>query len=234
MFKKEVNQLDVLVTTPLNFLKMVEKTKENDKGKKFLDSVKYIVLDEADKYFEMGFLDQFEKLISLFKVNDVFYHLFTATMPTQIEKLIEELGLNGAKGLTTPAVKPSIGSIRADKALPPEKVTHFRALAARADYLSADRPECQFAAKEICRLMAKPTSTAMNALKRLGKYLPELTQTSVPFRVRECGQVGGVHKHRLGRECPHPKDNIGRVPTVGQACPQMLGDHPGQHCPEQW
>jgi len=36
---------------------------ENDK-KSFMSTVKYIVLDEADKYFEMGFLDQFEKLIS--------------------------------------------------------------------------------------------------------------------------------------------------------------------------
>ena len=38
--------------------------------------------------------------------------------PRQAEKLIEELGLNGAKGLTTPAVKPSIGSVRADQKLP--------------------------------------------------------------------------------------------------------------------
>ena len=77
--------------------------------------------------------------------------------PRQAEKLIEELGLNGAKGLSTPAVKPSIGNIRGDKPLPDDKVTHFRALAARANYLSADRPECQFAAKEICRFMAAPT-----------------------------------------------------------------------------
>ena len=67
--------------------------------------------------------------------------------PRQAEKLIEELGLNGANGLSTPAIKPSIGNIRADKKLPEEKVTHFRALAARANYFSADRPECQFAAK---------------------------------------------------------------------------------------
>jgi len=44
-FKKEVNEIDLLVTTPLNFLKMVEKTTESDKLKKtkFLDSVKWIV-----------------------------------------------------------------------------------------------------------------------------------------------------------------------------------------------
>lgn len=91
-FKKQINQIDLLVTTPLNFLKMAEKF-ENDK-KSFMDTVKWIVLDEADKYFEMGFLEQFEKLIELFKVNDVFYHLFTATLPTQIEKIIDELFLD--------------------------------------------------------------------------------------------------------------------------------------------
>ena len=58
--------------------------------------------------------------------------------PRQAEKLIEELGLNGAKGLSTPAVKPSIGNIRSDKPLPEDKVTHFRALAARANCLSQD------------------------------------------------------------------------------------------------
>ena len=91
--------------------------------------------------------------------------------PRQGKKLIEELGLNGAKGLSTPAVKPSIGNIRADKTLPTEKVTHFRALAARANYLSADRPECQFAAKEICRFMAEPILLSTEALKMLGRYL---------------------------------------------------------------
>ena len=91
-FKKQVGELDLLVTTPLNFQKMAEKF-ENDK-KSFMSTVKYIVLDEADKYFEMGFLDQFEKLISQFKVNDVYYHLFTATLPTQIEKIIDELFLD--------------------------------------------------------------------------------------------------------------------------------------------
>ena len=91
--------------------------------------------------------------------------------PRQAEKLIEELGLNGAKGFSTPAVKPSIGNIRSDKPLPEDKITHFRILAARANYLSADRPECQFAAKEICCFMAEPIMLSADALKRLGRYL---------------------------------------------------------------
>ena len=61
--------------------------------------------------------------------------------------------------------------IEADQPLSPDRHTSFRALAARANYLSADRPDCQYAAKEICRWMSSPTELAMTALKRLGRYL---------------------------------------------------------------
>ena len=44
-------------------------------------------------------------------------------------------------------------------------------MAARANYLAAGRPDVLFAAKEVRRYMAKPTTTAMLALKRLCKYL---------------------------------------------------------------
>ena len=37
--------------------------------------------------------------------------------------------------------------------------------------MAADRPNIIFAAKEICRLMAKPTDLAMAALKLFGRYL---------------------------------------------------------------
>ena len=50
-------------------------------------------------------------------------------------------------------------------------MTNFRALAARCNYLAADRPECQFAPKEICRFMAKPTTLSAEALKRMGRYI---------------------------------------------------------------
>ena len=44
-------------------------------------------------------------------------------------------------------------------------------VAARANFLAADRPDIVYSAKEICRLMAKPTELATQALKRLGRYL---------------------------------------------------------------
>ena len=91
--------------------------------------------------------------------------------PRQVEKFVEELELEGAKACVTPGVKPLPEQHAEDQPLNPERRTIFRALAARANYLSADRPDCQFAAKEICRWMSSPTELSWLALKRLGRYL---------------------------------------------------------------
>ena len=52
-----------------------------------------------------------------------------------------------------------------------DEATTFRALAARANYLSLDRPECAYATKELCRFFATPTKTGVEQLKRLVRYL---------------------------------------------------------------
>ena len=91
--------------------------------------------------------------------------------PRQIERLILELGLEGAKPVSTPGVRASVESWNSDMPIPDEKVTHFRGLAARCNYLAADRPDCQFAAKEVCRFMSSPTKFSVEAIKRIGRYL---------------------------------------------------------------
>ena len=91
--------------------------------------------------------------------------------PRHVEKLLLELGLKGAKPVSTPGVKASMEQHHADEALPDSKVTHFRGLAARSNYLSADKPNCKFSAKEVCRSMAKPTKLSVEGFKPLGRYL---------------------------------------------------------------
>ena len=71
----------------------------------------------------------------------------------------------------TAGVKPTFDQHAADKVLPEEKHSPYRAVAARANYLALDRPDLQLSAKEICRFMAKPTELSLQALKRLGRYL---------------------------------------------------------------
>ncbi len=73
----------------------------------------------------------------------------------------------------TPGVKLNKEQVLGDKVLGRDKETPFRAVAARANYLAADRPECQYAAKAICRWMAAPTECSRAALKRLGRFVEE-------------------------------------------------------------
>jgi ATP-dependent RNA helicase DDX52/ROK1 len=83
-YGEEFKTLDILVTTPLKFIKIAEKGVE-------ISSFEYIALDEADKYFELGFIEQFKSLTDLFKTSQKHYSLFSATLPPQIEKLILEI-----------------------------------------------------------------------------------------------------------------------------------------------
>ena len=49
--------------------------------------------------------------------------------------------------------------------------TTYRALAARANYLAMDRPDCAYATKELCRHFSAPTKDSVEALKRLVRFL---------------------------------------------------------------
>jgi len=51
------------------------------------------------------------------------------------------------------------------------EATRFRAVAARANYLQADRPDIQYSVKEICRRLAKPVTSDWQKLVRLARYL---------------------------------------------------------------
>ena len=93
--------------------------------------------------------------------------------PRQQEKLLRDLKLtgDGVKGAATPGVKPTKEQHQQDQPLPREKVSPYRAVAARANFLAADRPELQFGAKEVCRWMSAPTELGHGGLKRLGRYV---------------------------------------------------------------
>ena len=96
--------------------------------------------------------------------------------PRHVDLLVRDLGLTEATPVSSPGVKaPATGKEdeEEDKSgdLDDETIRLFRACAARANYLAMDRPDIAFAAKECCRHMSKPTVIAMDALKRLARYL---------------------------------------------------------------
>ena len=106
--------------------------------------------------------------------------------PKHVEKIVEHFGLDeNSKSVVSPGVKDSCeeneandeGENEEDLELKGKEVTVFRGLAATANYLSSDRYDLQFAAKELCRDMSKPTRKSMDKMKRAARYLvgvPEL------------------------------------------------------------
>ena len=61
------------------------------------------------------------------------------------------------------------------------RAKEYRALAARANYLSLDRPDIQCATKEVCWDMSRPTTRSVARMKRLARYLLEYPQTVLTF-----------------------------------------------------
>jgi ATP-dependent RNA helicase DDX52/ROK1 len=49
--------------------------------------VKYLVLDEADKLFELGLLDQTDEIIAACSSKTLHKALFSATIPAAVEEL---------------------------------------------------------------------------------------------------------------------------------------------------
>lgn len=50
-----------------------------------------MVLDEADKYFELGLLKQIQQLLKIFEQTQVSYAFFSATLPEPVEQIFKEL-----------------------------------------------------------------------------------------------------------------------------------------------
>ena len=67
--------------------------------------------------------------------------------PRQIEHIIVDLGLEGAKTVGTAGVKLDAAKSREDQLLGWEKHTLHRAITARGNYVAAERPDTQFASK---------------------------------------------------------------------------------------
>ena len=77
----EFAKVDILVATPLRLKSLIEKNKVS------LGAVRYLVLDEADKLFEMGFVEQVDAAVAACDGPDITRALFSATLPETVENL---------------------------------------------------------------------------------------------------------------------------------------------------
>ena len=98
------------------------------------------------------------------------------------EIIIDSMGMQEAKGVSTPGEdERRFEEEENDKPLGSEDATQYRKVAARANYLSADRPDIMFAVQEICREMANPTIGGKRKLKRLARYLRGHQRTVIKY-----------------------------------------------------
>ena len=77
---------------------------------------------------------------------------------------------HGVKRAGAKAVK-AMERVSTEYTLSPEDATNFRALGARANFLSQGRTDIGFSTKELCREFAVPNKNSYNRLKRVARYL---------------------------------------------------------------
>ena len=77
----EMDKVDVLVATPLRLKTLIERSRVD------LGSVTFLVLDEADKLFEMGFVDQVDAAVAACANPRCARALFSATLPETVERM---------------------------------------------------------------------------------------------------------------------------------------------------
>ena len=98
--------------------------------------------------------------------------------PRHVEIILKELNIESCKPVSTPGTKDEGHAKEGDQAqsnvsekLNAHKHVVYQARVARGNYLSPDRPDIAFAAKELARSMSSPTQGDWERLKRLARYL---------------------------------------------------------------
>ncbi|MGB0632176.1 MAG: DEAD/DEAH box helicase [Alphaproteobacteria bacterium] len=102
--KKLDRGVDVLIATPGRLLDHFER------GRILLNDIKVLVIDEADRMLDMGFIPDVEKIVSLLpKIRQTLF--FSATMPPEIRRLSDSFLMNPKEVSVAPQSRPAAETV---------------------------------------------------------------------------------------------------------------------------
>ena len=142
-----------------------------------------------------------------------------------VEILLDTTGYREVKGVVTPGITEPSSTVQEDDDEPLDEAAAslYRAAAARCNFLGLDRPDIQYAAKEVSRSMSKPCRGDLRKLHRLCRYLKQHPRAVFMYRHQALPDRLDVFSDSNWAGCLKTRKS-----TQGGAT--MLG----QHCCKTW
>ena len=174
-----------------------------DRGSLKLDSIKWLVLDEADEMLSMGFIDDVEKILES-APTDRQTALFSATMPPSIRQLVARF-LRSPVTVTVEQPKAAPTKINQVAYLVPRPWTKAQAL---QRILELEDPESSLIFVRTRRTAAELTNQLQSAGYSVDEYHSDLTQQArerllVRFRSKQVHWVVATDIAARGLDVDH-------------------------------